>query len=183
MKSGKYYNKLVLRVSMFLMIMLTFAACSDEKEPDDIIRSEQDILGYWEGADDRYIYFKDNNQAYNLYVSTQEGLVIGDWYDDGFFYEPGYNLIIYIDQTLHPTVYQVIELTEETLVWCWVKDIREEYDSSASIGQVLGDIIKEAQQGFTLDPALYQTFKRLSKDQFLDILESLNLTYPWWIDN
>ena len=159
-----------------IVIACCVASCSDD-EPH--VRSENDILGYWTDSVGHYMCLDTGTRAYTLIVTEQEGMSIGRWEQDAYLYEPGYNFVIYIDKTFHPQIYQVIELTESKLVWCWVEDILDHYYAGESIGEILGGIIKDAQEGFKTDPADYQYFDRVSNDDFYEMLDTLDLMTPW----
>ena len=162
---------------LFLSVAFSglFISCDSEDEP---IRSENDILGVWTQGDDRYISFEEGNRAPNLYVKEQEGMTIGVWEQDGYFYEPGYQLLIYIDKSSNPGVYKVVELTETRLVTCWVENLMDKYNDGESIGQIIGDIINNAQQGYELDPANYAYYEKVPENEFYELLESI-LVMPW----
>lgn len=138
-----------------------------------------DINGIWCLNETSYYNFTDDNRVENLKIEYQDGQSIGKWgYDEVFFYEPGYKLVVYLTSDHEADVYEVIELTSSRLVWCWVDEIHA--PNMDSIGQVIGDIINKAQEGFHLDPELYQTFTKISEDKFLKVLESLDVIYnPW----
>lgn len=171
-KIQKWVFPVILTVLLGLM-----PGCSSDDEPT--FRNEGDILGVWTDGEGRYINFDSENRAFNLYVRTQDGMEIGLWEQDGYFYEPGYNLLIYMDQNSHPQIYQVLELTEDELVWCWVEDLRDNYNGTDSIGEIIGQIIQNAHDGYPIDPEKTEFFSRVPEDRFLDIIDSLNLALPW----
>ena len=136
-----------------------------------------DILGVWCTPDSIYLEFQNDNIVHRLEIEEQDGESIGIWEEDVFYYEPGYNLVIYLTPAYHARVYQVVELTSTQMTWCWVYDI--DVTGAESISKLLGDIINKAQEGFRLDPALYQYFSYVPEDTFLSILEELDIMYPW----
>ena len=174
-------SPLISRLFFFLFLGFSIflaASCSkDDDEPS--YRHENDIMGVWTNGEDRYMSLDSAFRAYNLYVSTMDGETIGYWEQDGYFYEPGYDIVIYIDKTSRPQVYQIVELTESSLVWCWVEDIMDYYESGLSPGEILGQIINDAHEGFTLDPNNYQYFSRVAEEDFLQLVASLDLDTPW----
>lgn len=164
-------------IPLFLFpLFLALLSCSKDEEP---MRTFTDIEGIWAFSDDYYLCLNNDNTARLLEVDYQDGESIGTWSEDVYFYEPGYNLVIYLDFPNDVEVYQVLKLTSTELQWCWVKALKENYDDGEEIGKIIGDIINEAQAGFKLDPELYQTFHRISEDKFLEILNSISLLEPW----
>lgn len=157
-----------------LFMSLGFYSC---KSDDEEVRKPADIEGVWSPKDNVYLNFCPDNTVHRLVVEYQDGESIGVWSRDVYFYEPGYNLVIYISAESEADVYEIVELTPSRLVWCWVDEMEVHTDSS--IGEVVGEIIKKAQEGFTLNPELYETFDKISENQYLSILESLDLQDPW----
>lgn len=172
-----FKRRFLFLLPVFFGIVMAFSACSDEEEPP--VRHEDDIMGVWTDGSGRYINFKTMTKAYNLYVSSQDGETIGYWEHDGYLYEPGYQIVLYMDNSLHPMVYKVVELTEKELVWCWVEDLREDYAGQESVGEIMGQLIKDAQEGWDLNPDDYEYFSSVSEDDFLNLINSLSLELPW----
>lgn len=160
----------ILSLSAFIL-----GSCSHEEE----IRTPDDILGVWSPYDDIYMEFSTENKVHYFFITEQDGMAIGDWDMEVYFYEPGYEIVLYINRFNEGTVYKVVSLTDSELVWCPVKEIELESLDKETVGKILGEIINEAQMGFHLDPALYQSFKKIPFDSFLSILESLDMFYPW----
>lgn len=164
-------------LSFILILSATLlTACSDS---DNDVRMPADIVGVWSPSDDLYLDFRADNTIKNVAVETQDGETIGIITDDVYFYEPGYNLVVYITADQTANVYQIIDMTENRLTWCWVKDITDQYDGEENIGSIIGQIIKEAQEGFQLNPGNYQYFNKISEERFLEILEQLDLLDIW----
>lgn len=159
-----------------ILFTLLSSGCSKD---DETIRTPVDIVGIWSNSLDHYIEFNGDYTARMLEITEVDGESIGTWYDDVYFYEPGYNLVIYLDFPTDVLVYQITNLTPTELQWCWVKSLRDEYNADDEIGKIIGDIIKEAQEGFKLDPEHYQTFYRIPEDRFLEILENITIMEPW----
>lgn len=160
-------------VLTILTVSVIFSSCNH----DDEVRMPEEIMGVWSPNDDVYLEFCDDNIVRHLNISYQDGESIGTWTTDVYYYEPGYNLVIYLSAEHHADVYEIVELSSDKLTWCWVDEINAR--DAESIGQIIGDIINKAQEGFHLDPELYQTFNKISKDEFLSIIENLDLNYPW----
>lgn len=174
-------KKSILRFFKFLFpalaffVMVPLSSCSDNED----VRMPDDILGVWQQDADSFLQFNDDQIARRFHIDYQNGISIGKWnWDDVFYYDPGYNLIIYLSSDHEADVYQVVELTKSRLVFCWVDDI--EVQSTSDIGNALGEVIKNAQEGYELNPELYQSFTRVSEDQFLSILDSLDLILDPW---
>ena len=159
-----------------LIFLLAITGCSSS---DDDIRVPDDIMGVWQTSPDSYIEFSTNNEAHRLVIFEQDGETIGDWFLDVYFYEPGYNLVIYIDAESNANVYQVVSLSDYALTWCWVDEIHYEGLNKETIGQIIGQIINKAQEGYHLNPELYESFRKVSYDKFFQLLESLDIMYPW----
>lgn len=157
-------------------ILIGFSGCNND-EPE--VRSEEDILGVWTDNEGYYMQVQPDNRAYSLYITEQDGETIGRWDEDGFFYEPGYNLVISMDSSSRPQVYQVLELNDSSLVWCWVDDLASKYQEGMSAGEIIGEILQEAQEGYEINPEFIRTFTKISDEEFYSMLESLNIFYPW----
>lgn len=171
MVSSKIMGKvLVWGLSVFTILV---AGCTK----DDEVRFPEDIIGVWTPGENLYLEFAENNSVYHLDIESQDGESIGKWTRDVYYYEPGYQLVVYLSSDHDASVYQIVEMTQGKMTWCWVENIDTEGEES--IGQIIGHIINQAQEGFKLDPALNQTFTRISKDKFYEILEGLDITYPW----
>ena len=172
------FGKIILTSIPALIAIFAFglSSCSDS-EPE--VRHQDDIIGYWTDGKGRYMNLESETVAYNLYVYDQDGLTIGRYEQDGYFYEPGYNLVLYMDESLNPQVYKIVELSDKEMIWCWVEDIRESFDNNDSVGEIIGQIIKDAQEGFDLDPANYLYFYSITEDEYLDIVDSLDVIEPW----
>ncbi|MCH5225564.1 MAG: hypothetical protein J1D77_06165 [Muribaculaceae bacterium] len=166
------FNRILLTLCVATICMLA-GACSKEED----MRMPDDILGVWTPSADTYLEFSTNNSVYRLQIEEEGGESFGQFYRDVYYYEPGYNLVVYLSSSHTAAVYKIVELSESYFTWCWVEDI--EATSADSIGQVIGQIINQAQEGFKLDPALYQTFRKISQEQYFSILENLNIDYPW----
>lgn len=164
---------------LLLSFILIAGGCSHE---DPVVRNENDILGAWDKGDGTYLRFEKDNIVMLLNVTEQDNLTIGDWSRDVYFYEPGYELLIYMDAELQPNVYQVIKLTDRELVICWVDNLRDEYGSDQSIGEIIGNIIKDAHEGYDLNPAYFTYYTKISDDEYYDIIQNIDVMEPWWDD-
>lgn len=158
------------------MLLPVFFSCSKEEE----VRQPENIMGIWSPDDSTYLEFTTNNSVYHLTIEQQDGESIGLWVRDVYYYEPGYDLVIYLTAGHDADVYQIVEMTADRLTWCWVKNIDiTDMGSTDAVGHLIGEIINEAQEGFKLNPELYQNFTRISEDRFFSIIESLDIDYPW----
>ena len=158
-----------------LAILCGSGSCSKEEE----VRMPDNILGVWQLTPDYYFQFRDDNVSKEFLIDHQDGESIGKWsWDNVFYYEPGYNIVIYITSEHEANVYQVTELTQDKLTWCWVDEINAK--DTNGVGSIIGEIINKAQEGFELNPELYETFTRIPEDEFLDILDNLDyILNPW----
>lgn len=141
------------------------------------MRTPEDIIGIWVLDDNEYFQYNENYTVTNIQIEYLDGERVGLWRDDAYFYEPGYQILIYLNG-IKAVVYKIVEQNATSFTWCWVKEIDEEEATSADdIGKLMGDIIKEAQEGFHLDPTKYVTFKKISQQQFDQILEDLPIIF------
>ena len=170
-----HYSKLIL-ISITLLLSLCSVSCINEDSP---IRSYEDIYGIWTQGDGHYIWYQDGNRAPNLYIEDQNGETIGIWEEDGYFYEPGYDLMIYIDKTSNPQVYKIIELNDNLLILCWVDSLLDHYEGGESISQIIGSVINKAQEGYDVNPDNYQYYTNVPEDEFLKIIDNINVIEPW----
>lgn len=162
---------IILWISLFFVAF--FSGCSG----DDEVRKPDDILGVWSPSENVYLEFSTDNIIHHLDIEMQDGETIGLWTEEVYYYEPGYNLVIYLTSGHEAVVYEIVTMNSSKLVWCPVDEI--EATSADEVGQIIGDIIKKAQEGYNLDPELFQSFNRVSEDKFYAIIESLDITYPW----
>lgn len=164
-----------------IAMIALFAGFSNSCSNDDMMRTPDDIMGIWMSEDQENVYleFSDNNEVHYLKLDYDDNETIGLWELDVYIYEPGYNLVIYINHNNEAMVYKIISLDSRYLTWCKVKDIDPETVSRENIGQLIGQILNEAQEGFTTYPELYQTFKRIPENEYLEMLERLDIFYPW----
>lgn len=136
-----------------------------------------DIVGIWSPSDSLYLEFGSDYTVHNLKIEHQDGMSIGIWSDEVYLYEPGYNLVIYLTSEHEAKVYEIVARNSSAFTWCWVMDL--EIENRDDLGNIIGEVIKEAQEGFHLDPELYESFSKVSEDEFFSLLESLNILYPW----
>ncbi|MCH5229645.1 MAG: hypothetical protein J1F12_06600 [Muribaculaceae bacterium] len=162
--------KIIIR-AFILISALSLGACSHEEE----VRSPADILGVWSPGENTYLEFLDNYEIQNLKVEYQDGLSIGRWTTEVYYYEPGYNLVVYVADN-KANVYQVVSMNSRKLTWCKVDEITtNDVDGAESLGHIIGDIIKKAQEGYHLNPELYQTLIKIPEEEFLDIIDNLDI--------
>lgn len=191
-KTGEQSNLLTqeqLNMSRYLfpitfilsLLSVSLSSCSKD-DKDEPMRYPDYIEGVWSPDGSVYLEFSADNVVRNLKIETRDGLSIGSWTKDVYFYEPGYNLVIYLTSEHQADVYQIVEAEDIRFVWCWVESI--ERGEAESAGKLIGDIINKAQEGFTLNPELYETYFRISMTRFLSVVESLDLLEPWnpWED-
>ena len=156
-----------------VFILGIMQSCSHDEE----VRMPGNIVGIWSPDKNNYLTFKEDYTVFNLEIISQDDETIGLTTEDAYLYEPGYNLVIYLSGT-QADVYQILNLSNSEFTWCWVDEVTaEDAENYDKIGKLIGDIIKKAQEGFTLNPELYETFHSVSEQQYLQVLESLN--YIW----
>lgn len=171
-------KKLILHIFFTALILFATASCSNEEE----VRTPADITGVWEVSKTTFIQFNDNYTAYNLTITEQDDKFYGLWIRDAYFYEPGYNLVIYMDANNEAKVYQIVSMNSASLTWCEVDKIvaADIEGGMEGVGQVIGDIIKKAQEGYKLNPELFKSMKKVSNENFFDMLERLGIDYPFY---
>ena len=167
--------KRILKIFLPLVsALLILPSCTKEEE----VRQPADILGVWALSEYSYFEFCKEYELRHLEVEyTGDGIALGIWSKDVYYYEPGYNLVIYLSGEKAADVYQIVTMTDEKLTWCPVDHV--EITDADSAGKMIGEIIEKAQEGYKLDPALYQSFRKLSQEEFFRILEDLGIYYPW----
>ena len=165
-----------LKIHRFAALIFAIAAIFSSCSKDEEVRTPENIVGIWQTAPHSYLKLNDDYVARTLEVVDQDDKSVGQWSQtEVYFYEPGYNIVIYLTSYHEAKVFQVVELTGSKLVWCWVENIEiDDIHGVDDLGEVMGEIIKKAQEGYTLNPDLYQSFKRVSEEQFLDIIEGLD---------
>lgn len=155
-------------------LCLSFSLFSCNK--DEEVRQPADIMGTWAENSSHFLQFRDDNIVRPFTILEQDGETFGKWEKrDVYYYEPGYNLVLYLNSEFDASVYQIVELTDTSMVWCWVDSIEEPHRDT--IGQIIGNIINKAQEGYELNPELYQYFTRVSEEEFLEILDKLEMVY------
>ena len=160
------------------MIVSTFILSSCSKDEEEI-KVPENILGVWSPDETTYLEFCEDYTVRHLDIEYQDGQSIGEWSSDVYYYEPGYDLVIYIDSHQQGVVYKIVKLTDTTLVWSPVDEV-DVIDREDSIGHIIGNIINKAQEGYKVNPELNQSFIKIPEVQFLEMLEKLNITYPWF---
>lgn len=162
-------------IPFFLLAFLFLFSCSDEEK----VRMPDDILGVWTPGDNLYVVFKDDNTVSKLQVEYQDDVSIGRWAEeDVYYYEPGYNLVIYVSSDMQANVYKIVKWTPEAFTWGWVDDI--DISNQHDIGHIIGNIINKAQEGYFPEPDSFVTYNKVSEDQYYALLESLDIIYnPW----
>ena len=175
------------RISSLIFSILAvtlFVGCTKDEEP---MRTPQDIVGIWNLDEDLYLQFVEEYVVYPLRIEYRDGEKVGQWEKGpAYFYEPGYNLVIFVEGKyaeegiqVNAEVYEIIELTESKLVWCPVDKFVAQGGSSA-IAHTIGDVIKKAQEGYELHPELYQTLYKISQTDFNEFRYTLSaIYYPW----
>ncbi|MBD5356246.1 MAG: hypothetical protein HDR88_04475 [Bacteroides sp.] len=173
---------LSLKIFSFLaaISLLSLASCtSDEPAP----RSENDICGAWVSNEGNYMYFKLPNICYKLIPESEEMAQLAY---DAYYYEPGYNILMYMSEDSHADIYQVTELNQNEMKWVWADNIidgdnllNEKY-KGMSKSEILGSIIKQAQEGFDLDYSRTTVFNRISMEEFEEVL--IDYGYEWVIE-
>lgn len=162
------------KIFLLLISVFSIALTSCSKDDDPAPRSENDICGAWADDEGNCIYFKLPNICYKI-VPEEE-----DWaevYYDAYYYEPGYNFLLYIDSDTQPDIYMITALNDREMIWVWADNLLDEKYDGMSKSEILGAIIKQAQQGFNLDYDRTITFTRISMWEFEIFLEKYDCSY------
>lgn len=145
---------------------LSMSSCSsDEPAP----RSENDICGAWKCDDGNYFYFKLPNICYKITVTDPERPQV-DF--DAYYYEPGYNFLLYVNIESQPDIYQVTSITNNEMTWVWADNLLDDKYHGMSKSEILGEVISQAQEGFDLDYSRTYVFTRLAMEEFDSVLIS-----------
>ena len=179
-----------LYLTLILISFISISSCSSSDEPAP--RDEKDILGVWTDGNGRYLYFMSETVAFDLILDDSNGVKSYSLMDDSYFYEPGYNFVIFMDfrkglesenpdsnnweEMVSPEVFEVTRLDSSTLTWCWVDNLTDDKYEGLSKKEIIGKVIQEADKGFTLLPENYRTFTSVSMDEFNQIL----IDYEVW---
>lgn len=159
------------------ILIISASSCSKEEE----MRTPDDILGTWSKNSTSFLQFRLDNIVAPFNIIYQDGQSIGKWsYNDVYYYEPGYQLVIYLNELHQAEIYEIVELSSSRLTWCWVDELDAEEVNRDNIGHIIGEIITKAQEGYKLNPELYETFNRVSESEFLSIEESLDVVLESW---
>lgn len=172
----RFDKKYLIPIFVIFFLSIGLFSCSDSNED---VRMPEDLVGVWSPSDTLYYEMGKDYSVHKLNIEYQDDMSIGLWTIDAYVYEPGYHIVVYLGGVV-ATVYQIIELSETQLTWCPVEKIDvENAGGTENIGKILGDIIKQAQEGFKTDPELYETLRKIPEDEFLDLIEKLDIDYPW----
>lgn len=160
---------------LLLLFLPLIASCSDSEPP---VRSEKDIMGVWSEKEGEYMYLDTDFSAYTFSFWEEGGEPLFSYAQDGYFYEPGYNFVFYMNEESQPDIYQVIKLTDTELVWCWVDNLFDDKYKGLSKSEIIGKVIQQAQNGeFHPDPARYKYFTRQPFSVIEDNLARFGLTF------
>lgn len=154
-----------------MLFSLALTSCSDD-EP--AVRSENDIYGAWVDDEGNYLYFRYPNVCYRLIPESEEWAML-DY--DAYYYEPGYNFLLYVNQETQPDIYSVTQLTENEMTWVWADNLLDDKYDGMSKSEILGQVIKEAQEGFKLDYSRTVEFKKIETAEFEKLLEDYGYSY------
>lgn len=162
-----------------MLVSLSVSSCSDG-DPD--VRTENDLVGVWTDTPGHYIFIQNDTRIFSLYVETYEEdgetEEMGVLEQDGYIYEPAYNFIVYMNRESQPNIYQLMSLTDDRMIWCWVDNLRDKKYENLSKTEILGAVLKEADKGFHTDPKDYITFSRVSDAEFQSILDKYEVEIP-----
>ncbi|MDE6578126.1 MAG: hypothetical protein K2K58_08160 [Muribaculaceae bacterium] len=179
--------RLFLSAITLILLLPLFTACSGD-EP--VERNEEDILGIWTDSAGRYLYFNTETMVFDIRLENDGSEKSYSLMQDSYFYEPGYNFVIFLDfmkgvengsdsesweDMVSPDVYQVVSLTQNSLKWCWVDNLTDDKYSGMSKKEIIGRVIQEADKGFTLLPENYQSFTRVSDEEFDRIVDDYQI--------
>lgn len=159
---------------MVAVMAIVFLGCSSDDDPAP--RAESDVYGAWIDNDGDYFYFKYPNVCYKL-VTAKSADGMAELFYDAYYYEPGYNFLLYVDINTQPDIYEVTTLSDKEMTWVWADNLREDKYDGMSGSEILGQVIKEAQNGFKLDYSRTMKFEKISTDDFKKTLEAAGYSY------
>lgn len=86
-----------------------------------------------------------------------------------------HTISLYIWTETVSQTYTTISLDEDEMVWCWVDNLMDEKYEDMSKTEILGQLIMEADKGFTLDMSKTVTYKRVPDEEFQAMLDKFGL--------
>lgn len=169
--STKCPTYLILLLCIASLLPLA-ASCSDD---DPEIRTESDLVGVWSDKPDHFLYIKTDTRIYSIYIEEYDGEEVGVAEPDGYAYEPGYNFIVYMNREGKPDIYKLLSLTKEKMEWGWVDNLLDEKYEGMSKTEILGQLLTEADKGFTVDESRIVTYTRVPDSEFQEILRKYDI--------
>lgn len=166
-------NRSFSLLAVIAVVLLSLTSCSDSEEPR--VRTESDLVGVWTDTPGHYLYIKSDTSIYSLYIEQYEGEEVGILEPDGYAYEPGYNFIVYINRENEPNVYQLMSLSDNEMVWCWVDNLFDEQYDNLSKSEILGKLLMNADKGFTIDMSKTVTYKKVPESEFNSLIDKYGL--------
>lgn len=182
-------SRILFPLFLLLSLLPMFSSCSADEAPDT--RTPEDILGVWTDGNGRYLYFFSETTVFDLRLIGKDSDPAYTLMQDSYFYEPGYNFVVFMDfmkgmednandssnweDLVSPDVFEVTQLTPERLTWCLVDNLTDPKYKGMSKKEILGRLLQEADKGFTLLPENYQTFTAVSQEDFDRIIEEYNI--------
>ena len=165
----------VKTIILSLILSAAIVSCSDDN--DEPARSQDDIMGVWADIEGRYMHLAEDFKAYNLYVTDKDGKPSAEFEIPraGYFYEPGYDILLYMSAGSQPEVYKIVKLTQDELEWCLVDNLLNDEYKDLSKSEIIGLIIKKAHEGYTINTDSCQTFTRVPESVYYDILSEFEL--------
>lgn len=151
------------------LLSLPMASCSDD-EPQE--RSEYDIIGVWQDREGHIFEFADPDNLYEYDFMSQDGWEAWVKRKEMYFFEPYSYIMMREDAEGAMQVYQVVSVDDDELVICWV----DTPDFSGLEGDDKFEIFSVFfKRDYVVDPAKYETFRRLTDEEFEKQLEGYEL--------
>jgi len=157
--------------ALFLVLLFPVltVSCSDDAPPE---RSEYDIIGIWQDREGHIFEFADPDNMYEYDLMRQDEWEAWVKRKEMYFFEPYSYIMMREDSEGAMQVYQVVSVSDDELVICWVATP----DFSGLEGddkfQLFSVFFK---QDYIVDPARYETFHRLTNAELAEALEGYDL--------
>lgn len=164
-------------LTLLLAMLVVLPSCSDDT-PAEV--SEDDIVGIWQDKPGHILEMADSERMYEYTLTEFYGVQYWRKTKPMYFYEPRTELMLKElipdldaeDQNSQMHVYKIVEITPESMTMCWVA----EQDVSNIDGENIVEIFKVFfDKNYVVDPAKYQTFRKLTPSQFKDALGDIEI--------
>lgn len=163
----------LLLLATVALFLVSLDACSNDDDPQP--RSGSDLVGVWSDSDNHYLDIESDTKIYSVFIEEYEGEKVGMIEPDGYFYEPGYNFVVYMGRQGEPCIYEVTELTTDKMTWVYADNLLDDKYDGMSRSEILGSVLKNADKGFKLDYSKTINFTRVPQSKFDAILSQYGI--------